>query len=381
MIEVSDPEQQSNPTKVYRLIALIFIVVAMLIVGVALYMVFSRATVTILSEQQDVDADLIVDVSAKPNEAEVLGGVYEIKQSTSHTFPADSIVTVDMNVEGIVEIGSDLYRDQTLIASTRLLTEDGVLFRTKERVVIPAFGTAQVDVFSEENERAADLPEDANFTIPGLNESTRKFFTVTSVGDMSGGSKEVRMVTATDIAESEKLLVNRLENQIAQELRKQAKEDGVPMSGELFVYDTTRSTSDVGAGDEAESYTITVAVEGQGVFYDKNQFKKRVRQMLANRLPFDRELNNFSYDDSDLSAEKIDLIGNRANVRVHACGQSVISPEAAGLNPEKLAGITSQAAVQYLESLEGVSSASVKMSPFWAWRLPDSAEHIDVEVR
>jgi len=381
MIEVSQPEQQHHSTKAYRLIAVAFVVIAVLIAGFAMYMAFSRATVTVLSEQQDVESELIVDISARPNEEEVLGGVYQLSKSTSQTFNSYSIVTIDMNVEGEVEITSDLYRDQTLIASTRLLTEDGVLFRIKDTVVVPAFGKVRAQVFSDEVGSVGELSEGSEFTIPGLNESTRAFFTVKSVGVMSGGKKEVRMVTPTDITKAEDLLLDRLELEIAEKLRENAREDNAPMTGELFIYETTRSTSDTAAGEEAAAFTLTVAVSGQAVFYEKEDFETRVRMMLANKLPFDRMLTQLNIGSSQMTAEKVDLIGKRANVRITAHGQSVLSTEASGLDPEKLVGVTTSAAVQYLESLDGVSSASVKMKPFWARRLPSTADHIKVEVR
>ncbi len=381
MIEVSEPEQQHQSNKVYRLIAVAFFVIAVFIAVFAVYMAFSRANVTVLSEQQGVEAELIVDVSARPSDDEVLGSVYQLSKSTSQTFNSSSIVTIDMNAEGEVEISSDLYRDQTLIASTRLMTEDGLLFRIKDTVVVPGFGRVRAQVFSDEAGEVGELSEGTEFTIPGLNESTRAFFTVRSVGQMSGGKKEVRMVTPTDITKAEDLLLSRLEDEIAEALREKAREDDAPMSGELFIYETTRSTSDVAAGEEAVAFTLTVAVNGQAVFYDEAGFEQRVRQMLADKLPFDRMLTQLNLDDSDMTAEKVDLIGKRANVRVAARGQSVLSTEASGLDSEKLVGITTNAAVQYLESLDGVSSASVKIKPFWARRLPNTADHINVEVR
>jgi hypothetical protein len=381
MIEVSEPEQQHHSTRLYRFIAVAFVVIAVLIASFALYMVFSRAYVTVLSEQRDVEAELIVDISARPSESEVLGSVYQLSKSTSETYNSSSIVTIEMNAEGEVEISSDLYRDQTLIASTRLLSEDGSLFRTKDTVVIPGFGKVRVKVFSDEVGVAGNLPEGTELTIPGLNESTRSFFTVRTVGEMTGGRKEVRMVTATDIAKAEDLLMARIEKDLIGTLREKGREDQVPMSGELFIFETVRSTSDVAAGEEAAVFTLNVTVNGQAVFYDEGEFERRVRSMIADRLPFDRTLTQLNLSGSDMTAEKVDLIGKRANIRIAARGQSVLSAEATGLDPEKLVGITTSAAVQYLESLDGVSSASIKMRPFWALRLPSTADHIKMDIR
>jgi hypothetical protein len=381
MIEVSQPEQQTHPTKIFKLIAVGFVILAALIAAFSLYVVFSRAQVVVLSEAQEIEHDLIVDVAALPNEGEVAGGVYQLSKSATQTFAVDSVVTIDMSAEGKVRISSDLYRDQTLIASTRLLTSDEVMFRLKKTVIIPAFGSVEAEVFSDEAGVVTALPEGETFSIPGLNEETSKFFTVESVGTMVGGQKDMRLVTASDMVAAEKTIVDRLESEIKTELRRRAQETGTPMSGDLFDFKTTLSNSDVAVGDEAEQYTLSVTVDGRAIFYDHDQFQARVRQMLSDKLPFDRMLTSLELEKSCLKLEKSDLIGKRANVRVAARGSSVLSVEAAGLDPEKLVGVTADAATEYLETLDGVSSASVKLRPFWARRLPNTADHIEVEVR
>ncbi len=40
-----------------------------------------------------------------------------------------------------------------------------------------------------------------------------------------------------------------------------------------------------------------------------------------------------------------------------------------------------KAAVVYLEQINGVASASIRISPFWSGRLPTAVDNIKVEVR
>ena len=381
MIQVHEPDQQRHPTRLYRFIAIGFVALAAMIVVLTVYVVFSRAQVVVLSKQRDVEADLIVDVSTRPSNKEIAGGVFQLSKSATQTFEASSIVTIEMNAEGKVKIDSTLYRDQTLVASTRLLTEDGILFRLKETVVVPAFGSVEVNVFSIEAGSVGELSAGTKFIIPGLNEETRRFFTVRSVGVMSGGRKDMRLVTPSDIVKAEDLLKERLQSEIAETLREKARTEDLSMTGELFAYEITRSTGDMAAGEEAAEFTVSVTVNGQVVFYDQEAFKNRVQQLLADRLPFDRLLARFDLRDDEMSLEKIDLIGQRANIRVKARGSSVLSAEASGLDPAKLVNVTTDAATEYLESLDGVSSASIKMRPFWARRLPGTTKHILIEVR
>jgi hypothetical protein len=382
MIQVHEPEQQHPSIKLYRLITIGFVTLAAITAIFSLYMVLVRAQIVVLSQQRDTEAELLVDVATRPSDKEIAGGVYQLTKSATQTFSTSSVVTVEMSAEGRVRISSTLYRDQTLIASTRLLTNDGdILFRIKDTVVVPGLGSVEVAVFSDEVGAVGELPIGTEFTIPGLNEETRKFFTVKSINDMAGGRKDVHLVTSSDLEKSEKTLVDRLQSEIAESLRTKAREDGVPMTGELFNYEIVSSTSDIEIGEEAVEFTLTVSIDGQAVFYERSSFDGQVRELLADRLPFDRLLSRFDARENDLKIEKVDLIGKRANIRVKARGSSILSASAAGLDPNKLIGITIEAATEYLESLDGVSSASIKMRPFWVRRLPNNIKHIQIEVR
>jgi len=382
MIQVSEPKQYraAHHWRINRLIAFIFVVVTVVIAIFSLLIVFSRATVVVLSEQRDIESGLIVDIASSPTGDEVPGSVYEISRSVTDTFPVSSSITVETKAEGRVRIISELARAQTLVASTRLITPDGILFRLKDTVVVPAFGSVGGVAVADESGSSGDVGE-TTFIIPGLNEGTRQFFTVETIDSFKGGKKETYMVTATELAKAEDELVRRLRSELTSALREQAKQDGSRMDGELFSFNVAKRLADTEIGEEAESFSLSVTIEGRGVFFDRSAFDESINRMLAARLPFGRELAAINVDTSKIEIEKIDLIGRRANVRVSVQGASVLSTEAAGLDPEKLVGVTSSAAVQYLEGLDGVSSASVSLCPFWLRRLPNVAEHIKIEVR
>ncbi|OIO51682.1 hypothetical protein COY93_01290 [Candidatus Uhrbacteria bacterium CG_4_10_14_0_8_um_filter_58_22] len=382
MIQVSEPKQNCSARhwRTNRLIAFVFVVVTAAIAVFSLLIVFSRATVVVLSKQRDIESELIVDIASSPTGDEVPGSVYKISRSATESFPVSSSVTVETRAEGRVRIVSELSRAQTLVASTRLVTPDGVQFRLKDTVVVPAFGSVEGVAVSDESGPSGDVGE-TTFTIPGLNEGTRQFFSVETVGSLMGGRKETYMVTAAELSKAEDEMVGRLSSELTSALRGQARDDGSRPDGELFSFDVTKRLADTEIGEETESFNLSVTVEGKGVFFDRSAFDGSVNRMLTARLLFGRELATVNVDTSRTEIEKIDLIGRRANVRVTVQGASILSAEAAGLDPEKLVGVTSTAAVQYLEGLDGVSSASVSLCPFWLRRLPNVAEHIMIEVR
>ncbi len=382
------PEYQQPPAvqqpqahlALYRRIATVFVVLTVGTVGLALYVIFSRATVVVLSRQDEVKTDFIVDVSRKPADGELAGDVVELTDSISQKFPSTSSDKVDVKAEGRVRIKSALGRAQTLVATTRLLTPDGVLFRIAKTVTVPANGSVEVDAAADQP-GAGGAVGTATFTIPGLNPDTRKLFTVETVEPITGGVKEGRIVTQEDVDGAAAVLRDKLLKDLTDRVRQQAKDDKAPVSGEVITPSTVSQLTDVAVGGEAEEFTLTLKLKVDGVFFDKDQLGKMMAAKLKELVPFDRKFLAVADQATELNVEKLDVAAARANIRVTAKGSSIMSPDAPTLAPAKLAGVTVDAAKAYLEKVSGVSSASVKVSPFWSNRLPDIADHIRVEIR
>lgn len=365
---------------VYRRISTLFVVLTLGMLCFAAYIIFSKATVVVLSEPTDVSGEIIVDIAREPVAGEVPGMVYQHEASLSRTFSATSVVTVETHAEGTVRIISSLYRAQTLIPSTRLVTPDGILFRLKDRVVVPALGSVEAAVFADAP-GVGSAVGDATFTIPGLNEDTRRFFEVETVDPIEGGSLDVRMVTDTDLENAEGVLTQEIKDEMMAMFREKVRTDGVPMDGEMISFELLESDSSEEPGSEAEEFTLNVNVRGTAVFYSTEGFIRELGVALQDRLPFDKKLKQVNSEGMEVRLEKADIIGERANLRVAANGSATISPDAPLLDPEKITGVTIAAAVEYLQAVDGVSSASIDVSPFWAGRLPDVADNITIEVR
>lgn len=364
----------------YRRIATLFLALTAGVVLLVIYVVLSRATVTVMSKQDEIKADFLVDVARDPVGGEVRGDVLEIQDSLTQTFLSESLASVDAHAEGRVKITSDLFRSQTLVATTRLLTPDGALFRIKKTVVVPANGSVEADAFADEAGAKGDAG-DATFTIPGLNPDTRKHFTVKTVAPFAGGKKDVRLITSQDVDKAAQVIGDKLKKDLGDRLRRKAKDGGSPVDGEQVSIETVSRTTDVPVGSDAPQFALTVTVKATGVFYDKSGFDKLVRAKLAEKLMEDRALLSVDGGAVTKEVQKRDLDAGRATLLVSARGVEILSAKASSLDPAKLTGITVQAAQQYLQSIDGVASASVKATPFWTGRMPNVADHIMVEVR
>jgi hypothetical protein len=333
-----------------------------------------------LARQDEVKIDSVIDISRQPIEGEIPGDAIELADEVTQKFPSTSVVKVDVPAEGQVKIKSTFSRAQTFVATTRLLTPDGVLFRMKKTVVIPANGSITADIFADQVGPGGDVGS-TTFSIPGLQPDSRRFFAVETVEPISGGVKDVHLVTQSDLTSATEVLKEKLAKEMTEKIRAKAAEGGDGKRSEIIAVDVLDETTDVSVGAEAPEFALTLKLQVAGVFYDEAAFNKLVAAKLKEMVPLDRRFLRVEEQATTMVVEKTDPAAGRANLRITAKGISAISPDAPVLDPAKLVGVTADAAKSYLEKIDGVSSASVKLSPFWATRLPNIAEHIKVEVR
>ncbi len=381
-IRPSGPSSGRKPSpslRIFRRIAVFFVLLAAGMVALAAYVVLARASVVVMSKQEPVAGEFLVDIAPEPTDGEIPGGVFTDSASSETKVAAASLVRTDQQAEGRVKITSSLSRPQTLLATTRLLTPAGILYRTRQTVTVPAFGSAEADIFAVEPGKDGEA-ESMSFTIPGLNEDTRKRFTVETIGPITGGYREIKVVTAEGIAQAVESLKKRLIADLEKRLEDEAGKK-VPVDGRLITSELTSQSSDQPPGAEAPEYTVAVAVRSTAEIYDKQRFHQAVEAKLAELVPTGRKLLRLSDDDTAVALDKSDIPGGRANLRVQAKGIATLDSAAQALQPGKIVGITAEAAKKYLEKLDGVASASVSVSPFLPSRLPSLAKNIKIEVR
>lgn len=364
----------------YRRIATIFVLLTIIMAGLVLYVILARATVVILARQDEVKLESVIDVARQPIEGEIPGDAIEIADAVTQKFPSTSVVKVDVPAEGQIKIESTFSRDQTFVATTRFLTPDNVLFRLKKTVVVPARGSLTAEVYADQVGAGGAVGSTA-FTIPGLQPDSRRFFAVSTVEPITGGVKDVHLVTQGDLDSAAEVLKEKMTKEMAEKLRAKAAEGGVKDMGEIIVVDVLDRATDQPVGAEAPEFTMTMKLQASGIFYDRAAFDRIVTAKLKEMVPFDRQFLRVEKEATTMSVEKSDPAVGRANLRIAAKGLAVISPDAPVLDPVKLAGVTVDAAKSYLEKIDGVSSASIKISPFWSNRLPNIADHIKIEVR
>lgn len=109
----------------------------------------------------------------------------EVSVSAERDVPSASAAR-DGVATGTVTLVNETGAAQPLVATTRLLSEGGVLFRLRDRVTVPAGGTVEAAVYADQPGPSGDIGP-SRFTIPGLSPALQASIYARSSSPMTGG--------------------------------------------------------------------------------------------------------------------------------------------------------------------------------------------------
>lgn len=409
------------PRSPYQRLALGFLsVVVLLAVGVLLLSI-SRVEVHITPRREPITADFDVTIigSGTPSEREVLGRLVRVegigtaeRAIAMSAGGAPSVPTATVapssapfgategkpaRAEGFVTIVNTHTNPQPLVATTRLLSSNGVLFRLRSGVTVPAKGKLeQVVVYADQSGVHGNIGP-TKFTIPGLSTWLQARVWAESSTAMTGGqgpavASAVRPAPARPAALSKPKAVVREEDlaaireQATNTAKARAKEDAALLTKggeEVVPIDEVVRVSTTGAvGETRDRVSAEVRVTMTAILIPKGALGDRAAKALEDvsaasgrtllRVRADKLRTRLVSQDSALA---------RATIAVHAEGDAVLQRGSFAFEPRRIAGFTAGEVGTYLRSIPGVQDVEVQLRPFWVKRVPSSIGSVRVDVR
>lgn len=316
-------------------ILIAFIVIVVLLVVAVLYLAFSKTTITVRVADvastvpfQYTPADLGIEATVIPIDDTYTYSEYEASSSE------------DGLAGGTATLVNETAGDQGLVATTRLLSTEGVLFRTAETVTVPAGGTIDVAVYADAAGATGNIPA-TRFEIVALNASLKPKIYATSATAMTGGI--IKKVTLTDT------LITDAKTAAATDIQTRLAAQYEPTN---LVVSITAQTVTGATGDTVEA----VEVHSVGTAW---------------YVPVTTALVPGEYTIVS-DGEEILITGETEQTAEPITEES--------LNPASLTGKTEQQVQDYLADFEQVESVEVDFVPFWLERTPQLPQQIDIEL-
>ena len=209
--------------------------------------------------------------------------------------PASGETDLPGKAKGEIVIKSQTSYDQPLIATTRFLFANGVLFRLVSPVTVTAGGEITAVIEADQPGAAGDVPA-GRFTIPGLSKSGQALIYGVSTQPMTGGSARTKVVTEADLLTLDRLFLAEAEAKVKNLVINKIQPDESFLPA-LFVWEKTGEPQYTSAGDQRETASLHQPITLKAVVYQLGAVSRMVAPYF-NKPP--TELNNL----------KIELIKN-----------------------------------------------------------------------
>lgn len=372
-------KQRPPSIRMYRRIAFSFLILTFLLLVLVGYLSFAQAKIIIYPNPKIITTEFNVGIIASPeSETEVEGRIIEQNfEKTKEFISTGETKIVSGRAGGEVKIINNWNKDQPLVATTRLLSSDGVLFRLDQTVTVPAGGEIVSMVHADQEGRQAEIGP-TRFTIPGLWEGLQDKIYAVSEKPMTGGEKEVSVIGEEDLNSA----VEGLSQEILDQAKKVLTDSMIDprLDGQAFSYEVLEKVSDTMPNQEKETFTIKIKIKVVAVFFNSVQMDEIIQAKLDEVLDTDSRLGLIRPEDITYAINRYNLDENVASLKVFAQADAIIKENSRALDKSKIAGLSIDDAILYLTSLSGVERVEVSARPFWIKMIPRLEDHIEYEI-
>lgn len=365
----------------------------MAVIGIALWTSSVRATITVKVKREPVNVDTVVDISPSPTSDQIKGRVVsgtfteskEFNGITVSSTPTVIAPQAPTKTSGRVKVINNYTKNQQLVATTRLLTSDGRLYRITKNINVPSGSSMEVEAASDEVGSKYVLPIGTKMTIPGLWSEMQKHIyaeTVTAFAmqgeESATPSGPRKIVTADAQAKAYDSLYAGALDKAKQSLNIEA---GVPAEWEaVYLINNSQKQSNGTPGQEKDAFLAQVKLSVTAVYFPREDVLALIRTRLNEKLPQGYSLVDVDLSKATFHLESVDMSKSTARLSLSAEAQSQLLADTPAFKKDLIVGLPSDEVIRKWSALDGVDSVDVDLQPSWVHRLPGMKDKITVIV-
>lgn len=360
------------PVRFYKFVALTFLLITVVLLSLILFMSSKRATIEITTKESPVDVNLSMEIGP---DAEIPGMIQTATVTTTDFFEPTGDEQVPDIARGTIMIKNTSATAQPLVATTRFLSPDNVLFRLEDGVTVPAGGKIEAAVYADEVGASGNI-DPTTFTIPGLNETRQQEVFGESLTKMSGGLRTIGILSEADI--------KRAEDQLVARAIEDFKTSFSSASGTIEVLVdlvSVESSTDTELGEETSSFELSATIELVGASYDSTDVQTFADTSLRQREIDDAEVITPADSAPVVTYSSYNTETETVTASVFHSGMAMLNPESKQIQKVIFFGKTKDEVRRYLLSLDHVHSVEVKFKPAWIRSVPHVHDHVNVIVK
>ncbi|OGZ58251.1 MAG: hypothetical protein A3B96_03480 [Candidatus Spechtbacteria bacterium RIFCSPHIGHO2_02_FULL_43_15b] len=382
----------ASKIKVFKAILGFLVLISGSITAFTFYSILPSSKIFVKPVSEDLSFELFIKGDANISEINeknltIPSQIFEKTEEVSKVVKSSGEKEIKERARGRIRVYNSYSSEpQTLVKTTRFISEDGKIFRTTETIVVPGAKVeggeivgSSIFVNVEGSETGAEYNiGPSSFSIPGFK-GTPKYlaFYGKSEESMSGGKiAKVKVITENDY--------NTVVSHIERDLKTQSTESLKSLiPAGFFVPDEAYEISDVSIisqskiGDEAEAFSVLGRVSLKAfAILEKDAFDL-LSNDFTSRFPAMRLSDNQAKMTFDVKSKdfKDGIIGITLSSNMEAF--AVISVDEM---KEKVIGKSEVDVRRVLSSYPGVKEAKVTFWPFWVNSIPDDPSRIEIII-
>lgn len=357
-----------------------------------MYVWAGSAQIRLTPVEKQLDFKIPVQVSDTTDSVDATfgklpGQLFTVERTVSQTFNATGQKEVAQKARGVITVFNAYgTAPQTLIATTRFESPDGLVFRTLKTITVPGTsvengvitpGQIDVEVIADKPGKTYNVGP-ARFVLPAFRERGdtaryEKYYGQSSAAMTGGISGMATVVTESDYVGAREATIKKLQDDVAQALKEQASGLTVPS----VATPTIKSiNADATIEQAVESFTFTAT----GTLKTMGMRSDDVQTLLAHYVDKNYDLlaragkTTPTFTNCSLSESR----------NILSCSLAVSGTAYMKVDQEKiisdLLGKPEEEIRNYLRSAPGVGSATVILSPFWVRTMPSDRSRVRMEM-
>ncbi len=359
------------------------------VVGFGISALFKSARIQVAPKQETKAVNQIFTAKANVlNESDLGFQVVTATKSVEKTVVGGTSQKVETKAIGTVVIYNNYSAtSQKLVATTRLQTPEGLIFRLVSPATVPGKTTkaGKVVAGSVEVTVEADTAGPAynigltDFTIPGLKTDNAKYTTIygRSKTEMTGGFSGQQKVVSKEVMDASN---TEMEQALRVSIQKDL-ESGIPANFILYPdsisYVFEKVTQTKNSGDNA---ILKLKGAGSGIIFDKGNLTQAIFAKTKLNIAFDTvKITNlegltFSYASGTVAnISGLDIV----NFTLSGNAKLVWMFDENKLKSDLL-GLSKTDAETVISKVSGVQEAWVETQPFWNSTIPNNPDKVTI---
>ena len=383
----------SGSTKKYfAVFAAVFVMLAGLSTA---YFLLPSTTLVLQLKNQEVPVSLSLTADAQlqnTNSAEntIPASLEQLSREITNEFNASGSKDGAGKASGKAVVYNEFSaQDQPLVATTRLETEDGKIFRITKNIVVPGMtqvgsetkpGAIEVDVVADQPGENFNIGP-ASFKIPGFQNNQAKYekFYAKSAKSMEGGNSQglVKEISAQDVTNAKEKITLEAKKSVIEEMKK-----NLPAGRNIFddaaQIEVLGMTTSNNAGAEKEKFTANIKVRASALSFLESDVQEIMQSnlsqqgVMAGQVLFDKPI--------DYLLESFD--NQKKNLKFEAKASVKTSPDFNLDNfKQGILGKNTEEAQAYAKSFPEIQKMDIAFWPFFVSRIPMNEGRVEIEIK